>query len=107
MLRDVVGKEKQCETVVALGGGHYPQEVNKILERTPYAVGHICAKHSLAELDEDLLRQAWEKNVEKPVHFVLDWKGMGSEKNRVVALLRSLEYPFLKTREVLKEATDK
>jgi D-aminoacyl-tRNA deacylase len=101
-LRDVVGKEQVCETVVALGGGHYPQEINKILERTRYAVGHMCPKYALADLDKTMLQQAWERNLEKPLFFVLDWKGMGTEKERILALLDELGYPHKKTRDLLK-----
>jgi len=99
-LHDVVGKEKTYTTVVALGGGHYSPEINKILTDTEYTVGHFCPKHSLHTLDEEMLQQAYDRNVEKVAFFVLDWKGMGGEKQRIIALLEKLKLPYKKTADI-------
>tara|TARA_Y100000310_G_C20694913_1_gene824928 strand:- start:1624 stop:2364 length:741 start_codon:yes stop_codon:yes gene_type:complete len=100
VLRDVVGKEKKCKTVIGLGGGHYPHEFNKLLERSEYAISHICSKYQLEYLDEEMLRQAIEKSVEKVEFAVLDWKGMGKEKARVLELLEKLGLDYKKSKDL-------
>ena len=91
-LKDV--GEKKYSIAVGLGGGHYPHRFNKIQLGSKIAVGHICAKHHLHLLDEALLREAIAKSYPAFDFFLLDWKGLGKEKGRLVALLDSLEMPY-------------
>lgn len=96
----VVGKEKKYETVAFLGGGHYAPEANKILEETTYAIGHVCPKYKLVALDKDMLMQMHTKSLEKIQFFVLDWKGLGGEKGRLLKLLEELHIPWKKSSEI-------
>ena len=75
-----------------IGGGHYNHYANKAMLQTNLAVGHICAKYNLENLDEDFLKQAMEKCQAKLV--LLDWKGLGKEKARILEILQknSIEY---------------
>ena len=54
---------------------------------TDYAVGHICAKYNLENLDIELVRQAMEKTIPNASLVLLDWKGLGKEKERIVKML--------------------
>ena len=87
VLKKVVGKEKEYKTVMLLGGGHYGARVNQIMGKTEYAVGHHCPKYNLQYIDKEMLQQALDKHKEKVEFVVLDWKGMGSEKKRILELL--------------------
>ncbi len=75
--------------VVALGGLHYASSFKKLMLETSYAVGHICQKHSLGNLTLGLLRQAMNACVPEAKSVVLDWKGLGSEKQRIKEILES------------------
>ncbi|MDA1197086.1 MAG: hypothetical protein O2779_03930 [Nanoarchaeota archaeon] len=86
--------DKPHDVVVGLGGGHYPPRFNKIQLETDIAVGHICPKHHLSLLDEAMLREAIAKSFPVFDYFLLDWKGLGSEKSRIVSLLDSLELSY-------------
>ena len=44
-----------------------------------------------------MLQQAIEKTVPKPELAVLDWKGLGEHKQRIVELLESVGIPWKKT----------
>ncbi len=57
-------RNERYECVFGTGGGHYAIEFTDIILKTNYAVGHIAPKHVLDSLDEDIFRQAIEKNVE-------------------------------------------
>ena len=94
-ISEVTKNVKQYETLVGVGGGHYPRTFNKILERTDYAIGHICPKYQLENLDEDLLKQMF--SAEKVSFVVVDWKGVGEHKEKIKKLLESYEWKKART----------
>lgn len=75
--------EKKYETVFGIGCGHYPKEFNKIEFEDKVAMGHILPKYHLSALDNDLFRQAIEKNVEKvnKVYALKDKLNVKEKKN--------------------------
>lgn len=80
---------KEYKTCVALGSGHYPIPFNKVLERTEYAIGHICPKYQLENLNEAMLKQMVDKS--KAEFVLLDWKGLGEFKEKVKTLVETYE----------------
>lgn len=94
-LMNVLHQEnKSYESVFVIGGPHYNHVANKAMLNTGYAVGHICPKHNLENLDEEMLRQAMEKIIPKPKFALLDWKGLSKEKQRILKMLEknSIKY---------------
>ena len=77
------------ETGIALGGNHYGATFTKKLLNEECSFGHLAPKHALPFLSDALLAQALEKTLEPVKTAFLDWKGLGSEKNRVVGLCES------------------
>jgi D-aminoacyl-tRNA deacylase len=72
---------------IALGGTHYPAKFSKFLTESDMCLGHIVPKYSLPYVDELMLNQIIEKS-EQPVKYaVVDSKGLGLEKKRVLDLL--------------------
>jgi D-aminoacyl-tRNA deacylase len=80
-------KNNNYESVFVIGGGHYNYTANKTMLKSNLAVGHICAKYNLENLDEGLIKEAMEKTIPKPKFVLLEWKGLGKEKRRIVELL--------------------
>jgi len=89
---------------VMLGGGHYNAWANRILLETDYAVGHICSRHSLQSLDAGMLRQALERTAEKVELAVIDWKGLGEHKKKVISLLQESGLGYERARNIVKES---
>jgi len=89
-----MNKNNDYESVFVIGGGHYNHVANKVMLETNLAVGHICAKYNLESLDEGLIKEAMEKTVPKARFVLLDWKGLGKEKQRILDLLskNNIEY---------------
>ncbi|HLC67119.1 MAG TPA: D-aminoacyl-tRNA deacylase [Candidatus Nanoarchaeia archaeon] len=83
-------------SVVGIGGPHYAPNFLKVMERSDYAVGHIAPKHQLSYFDAEMLRQAREKTLPRAEFALLDWKGLGEHKQRVVALLEEQKVPWKK-----------
>ncbi len=89
-LGDYAALDSDFVPVVALGGLHYASSFRKLMLESKYAVGHICPKNHLANLTPEFLRQAinscWPQ---KAAAVALDWKGLGTEKQKVKELLES------------------
>ena len=89
---DSILKVADCEMVpcnkvaICLGGSHYPAKFSKLLMDSEYGIAAVAAKHDLTLIDEEMLEQMISKSVEKVSTLVLDWKGLGKEKERIMAL---------------------
>ena len=63
---------------LGFGGGHYAPTFTKLVVEGLYNIGHICPKYALP-IDEEMVKQAIEKVVEKPKLALIDWKGIPSQ----------------------------
>ncbi len=84
----------------AVGGTHYLATLNKLQLNSDIAIGHTCPKYRLHNLDEHMLLQAIKKTVPKPDFILLDWKGLGKEKQRIVDLLGELKIEYKRTDKI-------
>jgi D-aminoacyl-tRNA deacylase len=76
-----------CKKVgVALGGTHYPSKFNKLLLESEFGLAAVASKHNLEAIDEQMLDQMIAKSVEKATHIVVDSKGLGSQKDRILKM---------------------
>lgn len=82
------GFERCYKVGIALGGTHYPKKFNKLLLESEFGLAAVASKHNLEAIDEEMLNQMIEKSVEKVTHIVLDSKGMGMEKDRILQNLK-------------------
>ena len=96
VILEIVKNKKRFKSCIVLGGGHYNKVARKLMLDTEYAVGHICPKHSLENLDEELLKQMIKRSDDTIELAVLDWKGLGKEKQRIISLLEKLEIKYIK-----------
>lgn len=81
------GNENYTSSIF-FGGGHYSRAANKAMLETDYAIGHICPKYGLESLNEELLEQAINKITPKPEIALLDWKGLSTNKQKLMGLLK-------------------
>lgn len=85
----------ECRIAFGIGGPHYMPNFNEIVFTTNIAIGHLCPKYHLPHLDREMIQKAMCAS--NASFALLDWKGMGQEKERVVALLDELKIPWQKT----------
>ncbi len=72
--------KKNKKVCIGFGGPHYaPNFTRFVLENDDYAVGHICPKYNLKNIDNDMFMQMIKKTVPEPSIVLLDWKGMDKE----------------------------
>lgn len=84
-------------SAIGIGGPHYAPNFLRVMERSDIAFGHIIPKHQLQQLDAEMLQQAIAKTVPRPARAVLDWKGLGEHKQRIVQLLQDAGLVWEKT----------
>ena len=95
----ITKKNPKYKSLVAFGGLHHCPNFKKILLNTEFAISHICPKYNLENLDQNMILQAIKKTQEKVNFVVLDWKGLGKEKQRIIKILEKLEIKYKKTKE--------
>jgi D-aminoacyl-tRNA deacylase len=81
---------------IGLGGNHYGSKFNKLILNTDYGIGHIANKYNLVNLNNDMLNQMISKCYEKVTHIIIDQKGLGNEKQRIMSLLNNIELEVIK-----------
>jgi D-aminoacyl-tRNA deacylase len=96
--------------ILGIGGPHYCNNFNEIAFNEKYLIGHICPKYHLIDLNEEMLKQAIIKSANsgsyeeslKRIEIVLDWKGLGNNKEKIINLLSNLELMYKKTTNIKK-----
>ena len=101
VVRESTSIEGNFKSAIALGGGHYCPDFTKLVLRTEWALGHICPEHALSFLDSEMLQKAIDATFPKPEAIVIDWKGLGKEKQRIVEMLSKQELPVLRVQKLL------
>jgi D-aminoacyl-tRNA deacylase len=81
---------------IGLGGNHYGPKFNKLILDTDYAIGHIANKYNLTNLNNCMLNQMILRSYEKVTHIIIDQKGLGNEKQKIMQLLQNTELELIK-----------
>jgi len=77
-----------CEKVgIGLGATHYPIKFNRLLLESEFGLAAVATKYDLTLIDEDTLKQMIAKSIENVTHIIVDWKGLGKEKKRIMQLI--------------------
>ncbi len=80
---------------LCFGGTHYPTKFTEQLLDGKYALGTVIPKHALDNLDEDLFSHILKQN-SMAKFALLDWNGLGPNKQKVLDLLESTELEVIK-----------
>lgn len=92
-LRDIKKSEKVS---IGLGGTHYPSKFNRLVIESEYALGHIAPKYVLEFIDRSIINQMIDKSIESVDSIILDWKGLGKEKERIKSLLKNYDLEIIR-----------
>jgi D-aminoacyl-tRNA deacylase len=85
-----------CKSVgIALGGTHYPAKFNQLLLESDFGLAAVAAKHSLTTIDESMMEQMISKSIEKVTHAIVDRRGLGKEKHRILELIAEKDLELL------------
>ncbi len=84
---------------VGFGGSHYAPKFTPKIVGGGIAFGHIVSGYSLERsgVDEEMLKQAMERNAEPIASALIDWKGIkGETRGRLIAALDALKIKWEK-----------
>ncbi|MFH1054425.1 MAG: D-aminoacyl-tRNA deacylase [Candidatus Woesearchaeota archaeon] len=90
---------KKYPVVFGIGGLHTSPILTHCVDKG-YALGHICPKYMLNVLDKDMIQQAIERSIPRPESVLLDWKGLGKEKQKVLNLLKEMDLEILRSDKI-------
>lgn len=82
--------EKKIWSKVALGfgGTHYPEKFTRMEIEGDIAFSFIAPKYALEHIDDKMFGQMLQRTNAPVRHAVLDWKGLGPHKDKVVGLVK-------------------
>jgi len=76
----------EWKTAIALGGPHHGPAFRKIMIESEYAISHLAPKYALEKLDEEMILKMINRSMKKADKIILDWKGLGQHKERIVSM---------------------
>lgn len=72
---------KKWKPTIAIGGGHYCLNFNKIQLNSEYAIGHVIPDYGFP-VTEQIIKEAEEKTKEQVSQVLVDWKSCGKSEER-------------------------
>lgn len=93
---DVVKTNQKSNPIaICFGGTHYPDKFTNELIHGKFALGTVVPKHALDFLDEELFSHILERNKNAKT-ALLDWGGLGPNKQKVLDLLGTTDLEVVK-----------
>jgi D-aminoacyl-tRNA deacylase len=93
---DVVkDNQKSNPIAICFGGTHYPDKFTNELIHGKFALGTVIPKHALDFLDRELFSHILERN-KMAKAALLDWGGLGPNKQKVLDLLNTTDLEVVK-----------
>ena len=68
----------------------------KILIESEYAIGTIVPKYSLPYINEKTYKSIIKQTIEKIEYVIIDWKGLGKEKQRIMEIVNKHNLDIIK-----------
>lgn len=87
---------KDFTTVFGIGGLHTTPILSHCIDKG-YALGHVCPKYMLNILDKEMIQQALQQSTPKSQTVLLDWKGIGKDKNKILKMLKEINCKVLRS----------
>ncbi len=86
---------KEHPVAICFGGTHYPSKFTDELLEGEYALGTVIPKHALGDLDKELFSHILKQNNTAKT-ALLDWRGLGTHKQKVLDFLKSTDLEVIK-----------
>ncbi|MDG6987876.1 MAG: D-tyrosyl-tRNA(Tyr) deacylase [Nitrososphaerota archaeon] len=88
LVESLADRQIWSKVAVAFGGTHYSEKFTRILVEEEMALAYVAPKYALEHLDEKMVGQMLQRSTAPVRYAVLDWKGLGPQKEKVVGLVR-------------------
>jgi len=88
-------QQKSYPTAICFGGTHYPEKFTNELIHGKYSLGTVIPKHALDYIDQSLFSHIIERNSGATM-ALLDWNGMGKNKQKILEMLERTDLEVIK-----------
>lgn len=96
LVHEVMSQEiPENPVALCFGGTHYPSKFTAQLLEGKYALGTVIPKHALENLDAELFSHILKQNKMATV-ALLDWNGLGPNKQKVLDFLETTNLEVIK-----------
>jgi len=93
---DVMKEEQKLyPTAICFGGTHYPEKFTNELIHGKYSLGTVIPKHALGQIDQSLFSHIIKRN-RGATAALLDWNGMGKNKQKILEMLERTDLEVIK-----------
>ncbi len=96
ILHVINSKTEKVNTAIGIGGLHHGPNFVKYSLRNNVAISHICPKYALEFLNKNMFNQTIQKTMETVNYVLIDWKGLGKEKDKIKELLKNTNLEIIK-----------
>ena len=76
------------KVAIGFGGTHYPEKFTKLLVEGDMAFAYVAPKYALEHVNERMVGQMLQRSTAPVRYAVLDWKGLGKHKEKIVGLVK-------------------
>ena len=88
LMESLTEKQIWSRVAIGFGGTHYPEKFTKMVIEGDTAFSFIVPKYALGYIDEAIVGQMLQRTNAPVRQAVLDWKGLGPHKEKVVSLVK-------------------
>jgi D-aminoacyl-tRNA deacylase len=88
LVESLTNGEIWTKIAVGFGGTHYSEKFTKLLIEGDYAFSFVAPKYALEHVDEGIVGQMLQRTNAPVRYAVLDWKGLGQHKEKIVNLVK-------------------
>ena len=88
-------KPKSYPIAICFGGTHYPEKFTNELIHGKYSLGTVIPKHALGQIDQSLFSHIIKRN-RGATAALLDWNGMGKNKQKILEMLERTDLEVIK-----------
>ena len=88
-------RQKSYPVAICFGGMHYSDKFTSELIHGEYSLGTIVPKYVFEQIDANLFSHIIERNVDATA-VLLDWKGMGKNKQKILTMLEETDLEMIK-----------
>jgi D-aminoacyl-tRNA deacylase len=88
LMESLSEKRIWSKIAIGFGGTHYPEKFTKLLVEGDVALSFVAPKYALEHLDDKMVGQMIQRTSGPVRYAVLDWKGLGPHKERVLSLAK-------------------
>ena len=88
-------QQKSYPTAICFGGTHYPEKFTSELIHGRYSLGTVIPKYALEQIDQSLFSHIIKRN-RGATAALLDWNGMGKNKQKILEMLERTDLEVIK-----------